>query len=120
MEEWVEKQIEKWKERSEVWYISAPLRGEVEKNIERVKRAAEVIRGEGAKMEYPPFLFVPHLIIYPQALTISDEWGMKMCVEMVKRCDKLVLIGDKITDGMWDELKSAIESNVKIDRRVDL
>lgn len=92
----------------------------MEENTERVKRAIRQLCREYEGRSDAPLFFSPHLDIYPQSILHGDEWGMAMCLEMVGRCDEIVMLGRDVTSGMSDEGVRAVELHKKVTRRFDL
>lgn len=95
-------------------YISAPLRGDVEKNIAYAKEKAREVFKEG----HIPIC--PHLIFPPIADPYNPEENkraMKMCLKLLERCNELRVYGPEWTDGMWQEIRHA--EQLKIPIRMD-
>jgi hypothetical protein len=84
-------------------FICSPFGGDIEGNI---RRAIKYCQEEIEKGNCP---FAPHLL-YPQMLdeNIPEHraLGIRLGIEMLKRCDDLRVCGDRITPGMLEELKA--------------
>lgn len=90
-------------------FVCSPMKGDVEKNLKLAKFAARVLIGIG----YIPI--APHLY-FPQFLDDNDQYerikGIKMGVELMKKCDRMWIIGTTITNGMEYEINEAKKAKV--------
>jgi hypothetical protein len=110
---------------SKMFYICAPLGGDIKKNVERVKKAMkEMIRQyKQAVVEMPTFV-VPHFAL--QNLSFDDngeidrKWGMKMCMDLLRMCDEVIVIGEEVTAGMKMEMEEAGVRGIRMIRRREL
>ena len=92
-------------------YISAPLRGEVEKNIEFAKEKARL------EFEYGNIPICPHLMFSPIADPTNptdDKQAMKMCLKLIERCNEVHVYGDIWTEGMWQEIRHAWKQQILV------
>ncbi len=91
-------------------YICAPLGGNVEENLKRVK---EYVR-YALKCGTAPV--VPHFY----ALCLDDnnpkerEIGRAAGLSLLWFCDEMWIFGDKVTEGMKDEFQFCINLNIHI------
>lgn len=109
-------------------YVCAPLKGDVKANHERVVKAVKKLIKEwddshGSHVK--PLFIVPHFVMRDVTYDMEKgesnrEWGMECCLELVSMCDELVVIGDNVTSGMWDEIQRAMAMGKKVERRIDL
>lgn len=94
--------------RRKLIFVSSPLRGDIQKNLEMVKKYCKLVVDEG----HIPF--APHLF-YTQFLDdeIGDErcLGMQMGLDMLELCDELWAFPTwgKVSEGMSIEIKLAKE-----------
>lgn len=92
-------------------YICSPLRGDVKENI---KKANEYCREEALKGNCP---IAPHCI-FTQFLNdnILEErkLGIEMGLNLLTRCDEILVCGNKITEGMQMEIKKALQLGIRI------
>ena len=90
-------------------YICAPLAGDVEKNLERVKRYTRYALMCGTAPVVPHFY----------ALCLDDnnqeerDIGLAAGLGMLWFCDELWVFGQKITEGMKSELQFCKHLNIK-------
>lgn len=98
-------------------FICSAYRGEVEKNVEKAKKACRYALSEGCAF------FCPHLL-YPQVLDDNikkeRELGIEIGKEFLKICDEIWIFGDKITEGMAEEINFAIEKNITVVKIKDI
>lgn len=92
-------------------YICSPLRGNIEENI---KKANEYCRQEVLKGNCP---LAPHCI-FTQYLNDNileeRELGIKMGLNLLIRCDEILVCGNKITEGMAYEIEKALKLGIRI------
>ena len=90
-------------------YICAPLGGDVEKNLERVKQYTRYALMCGTAPVVPHF--------YALCLDDNDqkerEIGLAAGLGMLWFCDELWVFGQEITDGMKQELQFCKHLNIK-------
>ena len=91
-------------------YICAPLGGDVEGNLERVKRDVQFALRCGTAPVVPHF--------YALCLDDKDpkerELGMKAGRSLLWLCDELWIFGDEITEGMRAEIKFCMHLGIRI------
>lgn len=90
-------------------YICAPLGGDVEGNIKRVKRYTEYALKCGAAP------VVPHFYALCLNDNIPAEWelGMAAGLSLLWFCDELWVFGEKVTSGMEAEIRFCQSLNIK-------
>ncbi len=91
-------------------YICAPLRGEVEKNIEFARQKAQEVFQKG---EIP---ICPHLMFPPIADPENpqqDQAAREMGLRLVESCQELRVYGN-VTAGMQAEIDRAVRSGVAV------
>lgn len=93
-------------------YICAPLGGNIEENLERVKKYTEYALKCGAAP------IVPHF--YALCLNDKDpkqrETGMQAGQSLLWFCDEMWIFGDEITDGMREEIRFCQNMKIKTKR----
>lgn len=67
---------------------------------------------DGGYMPLAPHLYFTY--IYDDNVKEERELGIKMGIEWLKECDEIHVIGNKITDGMKQEIKVAKELGKEI------
>ena len=85
-------------------FICAPLRGDVEANIEFARQKAREVFAEG---DIP---VCPHLLFPPIADPNDPEQDTKareMSLQLLESCQQLNVYGPVWTEGMWDEIHHA-------------
>ena len=85
-------------------FICAPLRGDVEANIEFARQKAREVFADG---DIP---VCPHLLFPPIADPNNPEQDAKareMSLQLLESCQQLNVYGPVWTEGMWDEIHHA-------------
>lgn len=85
-------------------FICAPLRGDVEANIEFARQKAREVFADG---DIP---VCPHLLFPPIADPNDPEQDTKareMSLQLLESCQQLNVYGPVWTEGMWDEIHHA-------------
>jgi hypothetical protein len=109
-------------------YVCAPLAGAVMANHKRVEMAVNKLAEEWKRThgdDIRPLFIVPHFTMRHITYDLIDgeldrEWGMACCLELVRMCDTLIVVGSDITMGMSKEIDYALTLNKKVERRDDL
>ncbi len=92
-------------------YISAPLRGDVEKNIDFAKRKAREVFLEG-NIPVCPHLMFPS--IADPRNPVEDKAAMGMCLKLIERCSEMRVYGPVWSEGMWEEIQYAEKLKIPI------
>ncbi len=92
-------------------YICAPLRGEVEKNIEFAKQKAREVFQNGDVPVCPHLMFPP---IADPTHPMEDRVAREMGLRLVASCQQLNVYGPTWTEGMWDEIHRAEELGIPV------
>lgn len=94
-------------------YIASPYAGDIERNVEFAKAACLLA------MEHGNTPVAAHLL-YPQMLDDmipeQRELGIKMGIRLLGACDELWLCGNRISNGMQEELKAAWQLHIPVCR----
>ena len=93
-------------------FVCSPYRGDIEGNTKTAASVARILSEAG----YMPI--VPHLY-FPNFLREEDQHerilGIELGIELMKECDKIWIIGTKITTGMEFELETAKELQIPVE-----
>lgn len=91
-------------------YVCAPLGGNIEQNLKKVKTYTEYALRCGTAPVVPHF--------YAECLDDNDpkdrEIGLAAGLSLLWFCDELWLFGDTVTDGMKNELQFCKNLNIHI------
>ena len=91
-------------------YVCAPLGGNIEQNLKKVKTYTEYALRCGTAPVVPHF--------YAECLDDNDpkdrEIGLAAGLSLLWFCDELWLFGDTVTDGMKNELRFCKNLNIRI------
>ena len=91
-------------------YVCAPLGGNIEQNLKKVKTYTEYALRCGTAPVVPHF--------YAECLDDNDpkdrEIGLAAGLSLLWFCDELWLFGDTVTDGMRAELKFSKNLNIRV------
>ena len=85
-------------------FICAPLRGDVEANIEFARQKAREVFADGAIPVCPHLLFPP---IADPNNPEQDAKAREMSLQLLESCQQLNVYGPVWTEGMWDEIHHA-------------
>lgn len=83
-------------------YVCSPYRGDIKKNEEFARKACRSVVDEG-HIPIAPHLLLPQFIDEETERSIALE----MNKEIIRRCDKFWVFGNKITEGMKEEINFA-------------
>ena len=92
-------------------YISAPLRGDIEKNIAFAKEKAREVFLEGNIPVCPHLMFPP--IADPEN-PMEDKTAMGMCLKLIERCSEVRVYGPVWSEGMWEEIQYAHKLKIPV------
>ncbi len=90
-------------------YICAPLGGDVEGNLKRVREYARYALMCGTAPVVPHF----YALCLDDAIPKEREIGMAAGLSLLWFCDELWLFGDEVTEGMAAEIQFCNNLNVK-------
>lgn len=85
-------------------YICAPLRGDINANIEAARLHAKRVFEQGDVPVCPHLMFPP---VADPADPEQDRQAMQMCLQVLARCDQINVYGDEYTAGMREEIAYA-------------
>ena len=90
-------------------YICSPLRGAIEENIKKAHRYCEYAAGCGVIPLAPHTIFTAYL---QDTIPEQRALGLKMGLELLKRCDEIWVCGDEISRGMQGEIDLAAKLHI--------
>ena len=90
-------------------YICSPLRGAIEENIKKAHRYCEYAAGCGVIPLAPHTIFTAYL---QDTIPEQRAQGLKMGLELLKRCDEIWVCGDEISQGMQGEIDLAAKLHI--------
>lgn len=89
-------------------YICSPLRGDIEGNLERVKRYTKYALMCGTAPVVPHF----YALCIDDNIPKEREIGLAAGLGMLWFCDELWIFGDEISEGMLAEMKFCKNLNI--------
>ena len=92
-------------------YICAPLRGDVEKNVEFARQKAREVFASGDVPVCPHLLFPP---IADPDNPEQDQAAREMGLRLVESCRQVNVYGPEWTDGMWAEIHHAMKLGIPV------
>ncbi|WP_407312111.1 DUF4406 domain-containing protein [Desulfosporosinus sp. SB140] len=92
-------------------YICSPLRGDIERNINRANSYCRFVVTQGAVPLAPHTIFTQFL---DDEVLADRELGLQMGLELLKHCGELYVFGDRISDGMLSEMEYAKRLGIPI------
>lgn len=96
---------------SKLVYICAPLRGDVEKNIEFARQKAQEVFQMGDIPVCPHLMFPP--IADPENPE-QDQSAREMGLRLVAVCQQVNVYGQNLTDGMLAEIEHAARLGIEV------
>ena len=111
----VEQYLSVFRERTQdgpkLVYICAPLRGDVERNIEFARQKAQEVFQSGNIPLCPHLMFPP--IADPEN-PIQDQAAREMGLRLVETCQQVNVYGPEWTEGMWAEIHRSMELGIPV------
>ena len=92
-------------------YICAPLRGDVEKNIEFARQKAQEVFQAGDIPVCPHLMFPP--VADPENPQ-QDQAARDMGLRLVESCQEVHVYGLEWTEGMWAEIRHAMDLGIQV------
>lgn len=92
-------------------YICSPLRGDVERKIQKANGYCRFAVREGV------LPFAPHAIFsgfLDDIIPEERQMGVTLGLEILKRCEEVWVIGDRISEGMEAEILVADQLNIPV------
>ncbi len=106
-----DRQQERTQDGPKLVYICAPLRGDVEKNIEFARQKAQEVFQAGDIPVCPHLMFPP--IADPEN-PVQDQAARDMGLRLVESCQEVHVYGPEGTEGMWAEIHHAMDLGIKV------
>ena len=106
-----ERQQERPQDGPKLVYICAPLRGDVEKNIEFARQKAQEVFQAGDIPVCPHLMFPP--IADPENPQ-QDQAARDMGLRLVESCQEVHVYGPEWTEGMWAEIRHAMDLGIEV------
>ena len=106
-----DRQQERTQDGPKLVYICAPLRGDVEKNIEFARQKAQEVFQAGDIPVCPHLMFPP--IADPED-PVQDQTVRDRCKRLVESCQEVRVCTSTITEGMWAEINHAVLLNIPV------
>lgn len=106
-----ERQQERAQDGPKLVYICAPLRGDVEKNIEFARQKAQEVFQAGDIPVCPHLMFPP--IADPEN-PVQDQAAREMGLRLVESCQEVKVCTSAITEGMWAEINHAVLLGIEV------
>lgn len=92
-------------------YICAPLRGDVEKNVEFARQKAQEVFRDGDIPICPHLMFPP---IADPGHPVEDQAAREMGLRLEESCQQVNVYGPEWTDGMWAEINHASKLGIPL------
>ena len=106
-----DRQQERAQDGPKLVYICAPLRGDVEKNIEFARQKAQEVFQAGDIPVCPHLMFPP--IADPEN-PVQDQAAREMGLRLVESCQEVHIYGAEWTEGMWAEIRHAMDLGIQV------
>ena len=106
-----DRQQERTQDGPKLVYICAPLRGDVEKNIEFARQKAQEVFQAGDIPVCPHLMFPP--IADPEN-PVQDQAAREMGLRLVESCQEVHVYGPEWTEGMWAEIRHAMDLGIQV------
>ncbi len=106
-----DRQQERAQDGPKLVYICAPLRGDVEKNIEFARQKAQEVFQAGDIPVCPHLMFPP--IADPEN-PVQDQAAREMGLRLVESCQEVHVYGPEWTEGMWAEIRHAMDLGIQV------
>lgn len=106
-----DRQQERVQDGPQMVYICAPLRGDVENNIEFARQKAQEVFQAGGIPVCPHLMFPP---IADPGNPAQDQAAREMGLRLVESCQQVRVCGSTVTEGMRAEIQRAQEQGVPV------
>ena len=106
-----DRQQERVQDGPKLVYICAPLRGDVEKNIEFARQKAQEAFQAGDIPVCPHLMFPP--VADPENPQ-QDQAAREMGLRLVESCQQVNVYGPEWTEGMWAEIRHAMDLGIQV------
>lgn len=92
--------------------LNAPTKKEIKKNMAKARKYEAVLNLLSGSRNRAIQGYVPALL--DDNIPEEREMGLNMGLELLDKSDAIILCGNKLTNGMYTELKKSITKNKKI------
>ena len=99
-------------EKRKVVFISHPLKGNIEENINKVRKICRELIIEGEVVPLATHMIFPTFL--DDSIHEERRIGMDGTLELLKRSDEVWIYGDRISEGMKEEIELAKEIRIPI------
>lgn len=99
-------------EKKKVVFISHPLKGDMEGNTNKVKEICRELITNGEVIPLATHLLFPTFL--DDNISEERRTGMDGTLELLKRSDEVWVYGDKISEGMKEEIELAEKIGIPI------
>ena len=106
-----DRQRERTQNGPKLVYICAPLRGNVEKNIEFARQKAQEVFQAGDIPVCPHLMFPP---IADPKNPVQDQTARDMGLRLVESCQEVRVYGPEWTEGMQAEIRHAMNLGIQV------
>lgn len=96
-------------------YICAPLGGNVEDNLQRVKKYTEYALKCGTAPVVPHF----YALCLNDSIPKEREIGMAAGLSLLWFCDEMWIFGDEVSEGMRSEIQFCQNLNIRMKKITD-
>lgn len=96
-------------------YIAHPIGGDVKNNLAKIRKICKKInQEENQVVPFAPYFL--DLLILDDSIPEERARGIRNGTELIRRnfIDEIRLYGDRISPGMWSEIRLAIDMGIKI------
>jgi len=94
-------------------YVCSPLRGDVERNIQKAISYSRYVYSQGGIPMTPHVIFTTFL---DDNVPEERAAGMQMGIELLANCDELWAFGDEVSEGMAGEIATAEALGLEVKR----
>lgn len=94
-------------------YICSPLKGNIERNIQRAIGCSRFVYSKGGIPLAPHAIFTQFL---DDNIPEERNAGIDMGIQLLLKCDELWAFGEKISEGMAAEMAAAKTLGLKVKR----
>ena len=92
-------------------YVCSPLRGDIKRNISRANGYCRFVATQRVVPIAPHTIFTQYL---DEEILEERQLGMQMGLELLKHCSELYVFGNRVSDGMLEEMEAAKRLGIPI------
>jgi hypothetical protein len=92
-------------------FVCSPYRGNLEYNTSRAQGYCRFVHSQGC-VPYAPHLNNPQFL--DESIPEEREAGIILGLQLLKRSDEMWLFGDRLSEGMTEELKTAQQMKIPV------